>query len=186
MYKKSWDSTKLNNFFTFITIILVTGVLMVYIKYAPKPQRLNSKLPCQMTNHTIDKISNDTLLLKGFKFFNQGNYVLDGGYIKPRFGKSYLKDKIDFSKINTWYEQSIKKNAKPKSVFLKIKYEIIENDKNNPRNEDKLSAGELLTSFRINGQEAFMMSTKFLNYDKITLKNKIECTINAFKYNAKK
>ena len=75
-----------------------------------------------------------------------------------------------------------------KNIFLKIKYEIVENDKNNPRKKEieKNHAGELISSFRINQKEVFRMHTEFLQYDKDEIKQRINCTIKAFRHNAKK
>lgn len=151
--------------------------------------RVNSNLECQQLTKTTDKISSVELIKNANYYLENGLFILDGAFIKPRFGKFYLKDKITIEESNSFFIESL--NHKPKEnpvKYLTIKYEIIENDKNDPRKktlEEKNFAGNLLTSIRLNGKELFMMNTNFLEYDKNEIKNRIECTIKAFKENAK-
>ena len=180
-----------NNFFTLASIVMITIVISLYSKYGSnikeKP-RLNSQLPCQKETYTFDKISSYKLIQNANSYLEKGSFVINGGFIKPRFGKFYLKDKISLEEANDYFQTAINVNQKKELVkYLTIKYEIIENDKNDPRKKDyqKINAGELLSSFRINGKELFMMKTEFMEYDKLSIKNRIECTIKAFKHNAK-
>jgi hypothetical protein len=182
------QSQIVNNFFSLATIVMITIVLTLYVKYGPKPKHIHSDLPCQKLTYTYDKTFDDKKLLEeGFKLLNSGSYLLDGGFIKPRFGKSYLKDEIDIDESNEFFELAILKEAVEKNYFLKIKYELIENDKNDPRKtqKEKKHAGTLISSFRINQNEIFRMYTEFKEYDKSEIKNRINCTIKAFRYNAK-
>ncbi len=186
------DSQVVNNFFTLVSIIIIAIVITLYAKYGPKeklPSRVNSNLECQKTTSTIDKITMASLLKDAKYYLENGLYVLDGGFIKPRFGKFYLKDKITIEEANDFFKSTIAIKQKENPVkYLNIKYEIIENDKNDPRKKDiesKSYAGKLLSSFRINGKEVFMMETDFLEYDKKDIKNRIECTVEAFKHNAR-
>lgn len=178
----------INNFFTLVTIIVMSIVLTIYVKYVPEPPRQHSNLECQKINYTFDKIYNQSLLNEASTLLNKGAYVLDGGLIEPRFGKSYLKDTINVTQSNAFFEKHIFKQSSAKNYFVTIKYEIVENDKNDPRKKDescKLHAGSLMTSFRINGKEAFRMHADFIQYDKKAIEEKIECTVKAFRYNAK-
>lgn len=186
------DSQVVNNFFTLVSIVIIAVVITLYSKYGPKekiPSRVNSNLECQKTTSTIDRITAPSLLKSAKYYLENGLYVLDGGFIKPRFGKFYLKDKITILQANEFFKSTIAVEQKENPIkYLKIKYEIIENDKNDPRkNEIKSNscAGKLLSSFRIDGKEVFMMETDFLEYDKKDIKNRIDCTVEAFKHNAK-
>ena len=181
-----------NNFFTLASIIIISIVLALYAKFGPKkepPPRLNSGLACQELTYTFDKVYNQKLLNEGKMLLEKGSYILDGGLIKPRFGKSYLKDKITIEESNQFFVQSMAVQPLDNPAkFLTVKYEIIENDKNDPRKKDdscKLHAGSLMTSFRINGKEAFRVHTDFLQYDKKEIQEKIACTVKAYKHNAK-
>ncbi len=179
----------INNFFTLVTIIVMSIVLTIYVKYVPKPPRVHSDLACQKESYTFDRIYNQELLDEANKLLNHGAYILDGGLIKPRFGKSYLKDEINIKQSDEYFQQAIIKSSSVKNYFVKIKYEIVENDKNDPRKKDdscKLHAGSLMTSFRINEKEVFRMHTDFLKYDKNDIKERINCTLKAFRHNANK
>ena len=181
------QSQIVNNFFTLATIVMVTVVLTLYIKYGTK-KSIHSNLPCQKETYTHDKLYDKELIFKANDLLNRGIYVLDGGFIYPRFGKSYLKKEITLKETNDFFKTAILKSSKEKNIFLKIKYEIVENDKNNPRKtqKDKNYAGELISSFRINQKEIFRMHTEFLQYDKEEIKQRINCTIKAFRHNAKR
>lgn len=186
------DSQVVNNFFTLVSIVIIAVVITLYAKYGPKekvPLRVHSNLECQNTTSTIDKITTPSLFKSAKYYFENGLYVLDGGFIKPRFGKFYLKDIITIEEANEFFKSNIVIKQKENPVkYLKIKYEIIENDKNDPRKKDVQNtshAGRILSSFRINGKEVFMMETDFLEYDKEDIKNRIDCTVEAFKHNAR-
>ncbi|MGB5920089.1 hypothetical protein [Arcobacter sp.] len=185
-------SQTVNNFFTLVSIIILAVVITLYSKFGPKVKkeaRTNSNLQCQKETFTFDSITRPELLKDANYYLKNGLYVLSGGFTKPRFGKFYLKDKISIDEADDFFKTSISFPQRENPVkYLKIKYEIIENDKNDPRKKDEKSksfAGTILSSFRINGKEVFMMETNFLHYDKNEIKNRIECTIKAFKHNAK-
>ncbi len=183
------QSQIVNNFFTFASIVILSIVLMLYAKYGPEEKRVNSNLECQKITFTTDKIFNEKNLLQGYALMEQGAYEINGGFIKPRFGKSYLKDKISIEEADLFFSHKIAIPKAEKEKLMTIKYEIVENDKNDPRKKDescKLHAGSLMTSFRVSGKEFFRVHTDFLQYDKNEIKKKIECTLDAFKYNAKK
>lgn len=176
------------NFFTLATIIMVTVVLTLYVKYGPKEKYIHSNLQCQKLTYTYDKISDSKQIEKANELLSQGAYMLDGGFIKPRFGKSYLRNEISMHEANKFFELAVLKEPIERNIFVKIKYEIIENDKNDPRKTeaDKDYAGTLITSFRINQNEIFRMYTEFKEYDKFDIKQRIDCTVKAFRFNANK
>lgn len=183
------QSQVVNNFFTFVTIIMISIVLVLYVQYGPKAKRVNSKLPCQELSTTSDKILDDELLKNAYILLERGFYEINGGFIKPKFGKFFLKDKITLLQADTQFIKTINIKQKHSEIFLNIKYEIIENDKNNPRKKTEASkgyAGTLKTSFRVQGKEVFEVNTLFLEYSKKEIDEKISCSIKAFKYNGKK
>lgn len=190
MSKYRRDSLVVNNFFTLASIIMISIVMVLYTRFGPtkeEPKRVNSNLQCQNETKTIDKISSPKLSEINY-YFEKGFYVLNGGFIKPRFGKFYLKDKIDIQLANSYFIEAISVNPVEDPVkYLTIKYEIIENDRNDPRKKEgyeKSFAGTLLTSIRVQGKELFMMKTDFLEYSSESIKNRIDCTIKALKHNA--
>lgn len=191
MSKYRRESQIVNNFFTLASIIMISIVITLYSKYGPQntTKRIHSNLACQQITPTIDNIISKKLIYEASDLLKKGAYILDGGFIKPRFGKSYLSTEVSISDANSYFKNSISITQKKDiNKFINIKYEIIENDKNDPRkkgDESKNFAGKIMTSFRINGKEAFRMHTDFLQYDKYEIKEKIDCTIKAFRHNAK-
>ena len=87
--------------------------------------------------------------------------------------------------MNSFYTNSIGINPKKDiEKYLKIKYELIENDKKDPRKKDeehKLNSGSVLTSFRINSKEIFRVTTDFQFMFKNAIKQRVECSIKVFK-----
>lgn len=192
MARQRRDSLIVNNFFTLASIIMISIVMVLYSNLVSKKEKkisFNSGLQCQQITKTIDNISSKELMKNANYYIENGLFVLNGAFIKPRFGKFYLKDKINIDEADSFFINSFGFKPKQNPVkYLTVKYEIIENDKNDPRKksiEEKNYAGNLLTSIRLNGKELFMMNTIFLKYDKEDIKNRIDCTIKAFKENAK-
>jgi len=183
MRRGARQSQIINNFFSLATIVMVSVVLTLYVKYIvkeEKPKRVNSGLLCQKQNQTTDKIINKILLKKGFVLLNKGFYSLDGGIIPSLNTKSVITEEADLTKINNIFLNAIDINLNNEmQKFLTIKYELIENDKINSTH-----AGALLTSFRVNNNEVFRVLTDFNKYNEI--KQRVECTLEAFKYNATK
>lgn len=185
MRRGARQSQIVNNFFTFVTIVIMSVVLTFYVKYIvkeDKPTRINSGLVCQQNIKTTDRIFNQNGLKIGLTLLNKGFYLLDGGVIPAINKKSLLAKKLDLSHINNIFLNTIAINlSKDTQRFLKIKYELIESDE-----ETSNHAGTLLSSFRVNNKEVFRMSTDFAQYDINEITQRIECTMEAFKYNATK
>lgn len=181
MRRGTRQSQIINNFFSLATIVMVTVVLILYVKYIVKePQRINSGLVCQQDiNHTTDKITNKNLLKTSYKLLSEGSYKLDGGMISS-VENSVIKKELKLNQINNIFLNSININStKDTNKFLKIKYELIENE-----DETKDNVGSLLTSFRVNSKEVFRMNIDFMKYDISEIEKRIQCTMEAFKYNA--
>jgi len=182
MRRGARPSQIINNFFSLATIVMVSVVLILYVKYIVKePKRINSGVACQTeVDFTTDKITNEKLLKIGYKLLNEGSYQLDGGMIPSLNNKSVITKKLNINQINNIFLNTIDINL-PKDTrrFLKIKYELIENEEQN-----STKAGSVLTSFRVNGKEAFRMHIDFLKYDLREIEKRVQCTMEVFKYNA--
>ena len=153
------------------------------MKYFVKdPPRINSELMCQNDIAlTTDKLGNQKILKLGYQLLNEGSYVLDGGMISSLESDSSFSQKLNINQINNIFLNIIDiKSTKEKSKFLKIKYELIENEDDSV---DKV--GSLLTSFRVNNKEVFSMFIGFLTYDMTEIEKRVQCSLEAFKYNAK-
>ena len=178
-------SQVVNNFFTFATIVMVTIVLTLYVKYFGEDKNSTKisipKLQCEKEFFSKAKILNLTLLKKSINALDKGYYKLDGGIIESEMMKSKIKSIINIDEIDGFYLDSI--GIKPKKEiekFLKIKYELIENDKKNPKNK-KLNSGTLVTSFRINTTEIFRFNTDIDFFYKNAIKQRVECSIKVYK-----
>ncbi len=181
MRRGARQSQIVNNFFSLATIVMVVSVLVLYMKYIIKePVKENSGLVCQkIVNHTTDKVSNEKFLRVGYKLLNDGAYVIDGGMIASLANPVITKE-LNLKQINNIFLNTIDINlTKDTHKFLKIKYELIENE-----DETNDNVGTLLTSFRVNNKEVFRMNINFFTYDLIEIEKRVKCTMEAFKYNA--
>ena len=177
------DSQIVNNLFSLATIVIVTSVLIVYVKYiAPdttiKKNQEFQKLPCQDNIYSYEKVFKQKLLNKAITALQKAYYKVEGSYIKSLNKESNIESIVSIDELSTMYENAIGIKAKKNiSKFLKIDYHIIENDKNN-----KMKAASLMTSFKANDIEIFKfyIDIKFLYKEEI--KNKIKCTIEVFKH----
>ncbi len=190
--KGARDSQVINNLFSLATIVIVTSVLIVYIKYiAPNTQisKKNkiTKLACQNNIYSYSKVFKQKLLNKAVIALQKAYYKLDGSYIKSLNKKSSIEQIVSISELSKMYENAIGIKAKINiTKSLKINYVIIENDKKSSHKNYKMKAGSLMTSFKANNIEIFKfyIDIKFLYKEEI--KNKIKCTIEVFKHYAKK
>lgn len=180
-----------NNFFTLVTIVIMTAVIVFYVKYIVEPQQEalgNPNLPCQKNIYTTQKIFNQELLKEAFKLYRSGQYMLNGGLILSENMPSKLEKIIDVEKSDKLFLDTIVQLPKQDAQrYVNIKYEIIENDKQDPRkkNEEcKLIDGSLMTSFRINGKEAYRMYTDFETATLDAINERVQCTMKAFETNA--
>jgi len=183
MIRGTRQSQIINNFFSLATIIIVSAALALYVKYFVKePQRINSGLVCQSEiSNTKDKIASPKFLKHGYKLLRQGSYLLDGGLTASLEIDSVFAKELNIEQINNIFLKTIDiKSTKEKNRFLKIKYELIENE-----NEEAEQVGTLLSSFRVNNKEVFSMLINFSSYDMAEIEKRVQCTLEAFKYNAK-
>jgi len=183
MRRGARQSQIINNWFSLATIILVTIVLTLYVKYIVKEKpRLNSSLACQLLNNSSDKIINQKLLNMQNALILKGRYILDGGILEALDTTSFIKSKIKVSKSNQYFMQELNVlSTNTHKQYVKIKYEFIENEEKNTK-----TLARLLSSFRINGKESFIISIDLLSYTNETIQEAISCTIKAFKYNVTK
>lgn len=181
----------INNFFTLATIILMSAVIAIYMKYIVKEKpRIHSNLQCQKEIYSTDKVFNQKYLDKMAFLISQGRYELDGGILESIYMKSKIKNTIQLNEIDKFFIEALDiLPLNTDKTVVQIRYELIENDKMDKRkksDECKLNAGSLKTSFRVNGRESFRMYTDFMSYNKQEIKQRVQCTIKAFKSNESK
>lgn len=195
MKRGARDSQVVNNFFSLATIIIISIVLVLYTKYIRKDESKNSKneivkLQCEKDEYTYSKIFNQKLLNSSINALEKGYYILDGAFLPAEYMKSNIKTFITLKEVDKFFVDSIGSEAKKDiKKFVKIQYEIIENDKKNPnkKNEEcKLKAGSLKTSFLVNSKEIFRIYTDFTFMYKNAIKQRVECSIKVFKNHVQK
>ncbi len=182
MRRGARQSQIVNNFFSLATIIMVSVVLVLYVKYIVKePARINSGLFCQNEiKNTTDKISNQKYLKNAYKLLNKGFFILDGGVLPSSKYVSLIPKKIDINLINNIFLKNIDiKLSEEKRIVLKIKYELIENE-----DEEKDNVASLLTSFRLSNKEVFRMFIDINSFEHSEIERRIQCIMDAFKHNA--
>jgi hypothetical protein len=188
------QSQKINNTFALITIVMMTIVITIYVKYVPKEEpkpSLNSGLECQKEVICFDKIYDLELLKEGVALLSNGNYELLGDISLATHMKPILDTKITIDQSDEMFFKAINipQNENPQK-YLTISYQLIENDKEDPNKKSdsdncKLFAGYILTSFRINGIQAYRMQIDFNTYEHAEIQKRIDCTIEALKHNGK-
>lgn len=196
MKRGARDSQIINNFFSLASIIIIVVVLVLYSKYILKDEIEENflkeivKLECENDEYTLSKVFNQKLLDKSINALDKGYYKLEGSFLKPEFIPSSIEKVVSIEEMDRYYIDSI--GVKPKKEiekYLKIKYEIIENDKKNPSKKDKerkLNSGSVMTSFRINSKEIFRIYTDFQFMFKNAIKKRVDCSIKVFKNHVQK
>ncbi len=196
MKRGARDSQIINNFFSLASIIIISVILVLYSKYIVKdeseenPQKEIVKLECENESYTYFKVFNQNLLNKSIKALDKGYYKLEGSYLKAEFMPSTIEKVVSLEEMDKYFIESIA--SKPKKdieKYLKIKYELIENDKKNPSKKNevpKLNSGSVMTSFRINSKEIFRVYTDFQFMFNNAIKQRVDCSIKVFKNNVQK
>lgn len=195
------QSMIINNFFTLASIIMITITLVVYMKFIrdDKSNSAEDKMHLEKINVSAlecedetssSKLFNQKLLNNSLLALSKGYYKLDGGYIKSLNSKSIIEEFIQIEELDSFFTEAINIKAKKDiKKFLKINYEIIENDKEKKidlKKQIKFKAGTIKTSFRANSIEIFTFSKDFKFYDKKEIQSIIDCTIKVYKNHAKK
>ncbi len=172
------DGVIINNLFTFATIVMISITIVLYTTFiVEKKTKLLPKLECEKNISTFVRVNDKTILKKSIKALNSGYYKLEGSILKAQ-KNSKINKVITIEEINKIFKEYIKTPPKKNlEKFLKIKYEIIENDLDSTA---KLNAGSIMTSFRINSKEIFFIKTdiKFLYNNAI--KENIQCAIKVY------
>ncbi|QOG12885.1 hypothetical protein [Arcobacter sp. FWKO B] len=185
------QSIKINNWFALITIVIMTVVITIYVKYVPQETKpiLHSNLPCQKEVICFDKVYDIELLKEGYELLQKGNYELLGDITLAKHMTPVLDTKVTIEQTDIMFSKAIDiVQNHDAQKYLTISYQLIENDKEDPNKKSdsdncKLFAGYILTSFRVNGIQAFRMQIDFNTYDLKEIEQRINCTIEAFKYN---
>jgi len=170
----------INNFYTLVTIVIMTVVITLYSKYInpTKEKKFTPTfLPCQTTLQIEQKVSNPELLQEALMLFEKGNYMLDGGLLLLE--DSPIDEKMISEKMESIFDNLIEVVAISNAQkFLNIKYEVIET----PNVAPNIS---LRVSFRISANEVFRMYTHLDDSKLNEISQKVECIMNSFKHNAK-
>ena len=194
MKRGARDSQVINNFFSLATIIMISVVLVLYTTFIVEdkeknPEKKIVKLECEKEIYTYSKVLSQKLLEQSIKALDKGYYKLDGSFIEPEYMKSNIKNIVTLAEVNKFFIDSIGKTPKKDiDKFLKIQYDIIENDKKNPNKKDeelKLNSGSIKTSFMINSKEIFRVYTDFAFMYKNAIKQRVDCSIKVFKNHVK-
>lgn len=190
------QSLIVNNFFTLASIVMLSISMILYSKFIANDEPEEAKkikvtpLSCEKEVFSTSKLYNQKLLNDSINALDKGYYKLDGAYVKSVYSDSIIEEFISLGEIDGFYKKAIEKNPKEDiSKFLTIKYEIIENDKKDPNKkskECKICSGSILTSFKANESEIFRFYIDFNLYDKDEISRRIDCTIKAYRNNAKK
>lgn len=196
MSKERRQSLIVNNFFTLASIVMLSISMILYSKFIANDEPEEAKkikvtpLSCEKEVFSTSKLYNQKLLNDSINALDKGYYKLDGAYVKSVHSDSIIEEFISLGEIDGFYKKAIEKNPKEDiSKFLTIKYEIIENDKKDPNKkskECKICSGSILTSFKANETEIFRFYIDFNLYDKDEISRRIDCTIKAYRNNAKK
>ncbi len=196
MKRGARDSQIINNFFSLASIIIIAIVIVLYSKYIVKDESLESpkkeivELQCEKENYTSSKVFNQKLLNKSIKALDKGYYKLEGSYLKAEFMPSSIQEVVSLESMDQFFIDAIASEPKKDiEKYLKIKYELIENDKKNPSKKDeahKLNSGSIMTSFRINSKEIFRVYTDFQFMYRNAIKQRVDCSIKVFKNNVQK
>ena len=192
--RKVRQSQVINNFFTLASIIIISIVLTLYVKYiANEPEITKEKvvpLLCEQDTLTKYKVYNQELLNESQKALIKGYYKLEGSYQKSQNNKSVAQEFISLDEMNDYYIQAIqKKNKENIKKYLTIEYVLIEKDKNSKTADIKRKAfysGSIMTTFKAGEKKIFKIFTDFRLYDKDEILSRIDCSIKVYENNAKK
>lgn len=194
--RKLRQSLVINNFFTLASIIMISIVLTLYVKYIADDKTIKITkenvipLLCEKETFTYYKVYNQELLNESQKALNKGFYKLKGSYAKTTSSKSIVEEFISLSELDGLYIQSIQKGSKSDiKKYLTIEYKIIEKDKN--QKDDRIKrksfySGSLMTVFKADEKDIFKIFTDFRIYDRNEIQSRIDCSIKVYKNNAKK
>lgn len=187
--RKLRQSQVINNFFTLASIIIISVTLTLYVKYILKdPEITKTKvipLQCEKDTLTKYKVYNQVLLNDSLKALHRGYYKVSGEYSK----NNNQKDLISLDTLDSMYIKAISKEGKKQiKKYLDISYTLI--SKNTQSNKEikrnSFYSGSILTSFKAGNKEIFKIFTDFRLYDENEIYNRIKCSIEVYKNNAKK
>lgn len=194
--RKLRQSQVINNFFTLASIIIISVVLTLYIKYIKdeesKPITKEKVIPliCEKESFTQYKVFNQELLNESQKALNRGYYKISSSYKKSKKIKSIVEDYISLNELDSFYIKAIgKKNKENIQKYLTIDYKIIEKDKDTKTAKIKRKtfySGSILTTFKADDKDIFKVFTDFRMYDKNEIKSRIDCSIKVYRNHVKK
>ncbi len=185
--RKLRQSQVINNFFTLASIIMISVVLTLYVKYIVPNNNTDKYIPleCEKEDLTIKKVFNQDLLNNSIKDLDKGFYTLNGNLSDNKTAQEF----ISIDDLDVYFIQAIGVNSKGKiDKSLDIEYKIL--DKNN-KNLEKIKrksfySGSILVKFKVKEKDTFKIFTDFKIYNKDLIKEKISCIIKVYKNNVRK
>jgi hypothetical protein len=175
----------INNFFSFATIVIMSITILIYNTFiVGEKENKIEKLPCEKEIFTYTKTYNQELLNKSIKAIEKGYYKVEGFYLKLESSKSSIEKVVSLDEMNKFYVDSVAIPSRKKlEKFLKIRYELVEGSKNILQNNktERLKAGTLITSFRINSNDIFRVYTDLKFLYKNEIKKRVDCSIKVYK-----
>lgn len=193
--KQQKQSQVINNFFTFVSIIIITITLVLYSKYILKDEPIEIKkqkvLPLACENETLTKyeIYNQKLLNESLKALQKGYYKLNGK-IEKTAKNSTFEEFMSKEELKSYFIMQIgKKPKKDISKFLKIDYSVIEkasSPKIDSIKREGFHSGSLMVTFKAGEKKIFKIFTDFRLYEKNEIKSRVECIVKVYRNNAKK
>ena len=161
------DSLRINNFFMFVTIVIMSIVMMVYSKYILPAMHHNSLLPCQLEVKCEDDIIDKDKIILANQMIKKGDYSL---IITANIDKDRLKliKKGYYSAIGVY-------NPNIKDGLVRIYIKVAKSD-------DTKYQGALVTRFKFKGKYIYFNKIYLKTFDSKEIKKRIECIFEGFRY----
>ncbi len=189
------QSQVINNFFTFVSIVIITIILTLYYEFIVKDEPIEIKkekvlpLKCENTTLTKYQVYNQELLNESLKALQKGYYKIDGEINKAKSNSSF-EQFMNLKELNSYFIMEIGKEPKENiKKFLKIDYSVIEKSssaKVDSIKRDDFYSGSILATFKAGDKKIFKIFTDFRFYEQSEIKARTQCIIKVYKNNAKK
>lgn len=192
------QSLIVNNFFTLVSILMISITIILYSKYLSNDDYKNDNLKekvipllCEKETFSTSKVYNQKLLNTSMRALEKGHYKLEGEYIKSVHLESIIENFVSIDELDGYFNDAIQRKPKnDMNKYLTISYKIIENDKKDPNKKKqkdcKFCSGSILTIFKADNIDIFKFYIDFNLYNKTEIASKIDCTIKAYENNVRK
>jgi hypothetical protein len=158
--------------------LLAAGLFFLQTK------KTDARLPCQQEVVSFEKWRGHTELLNvAYANLEAGNYRLEGTQTYAYYMPSDLNGTLQISEIDALFIDAIAVSPAPGANPLMIAYELIENDKLDPRKKNppkKPFSGYLVVAFLQNGKELYRFQIDYLDPQAADLDKRVDCVIDSF------